>query len=376
MQVFEGRSVAPATTSPTVTSPEPFGAVSLVRLLNVPLRHRRTIVRWSLALGLVSAVVAVVRPREFKSAAAFFPQGKGISSTLSGVAAQFGLGLPTQGDASRSPQFYVDLLRSRAVLSRVVEHPFAVAGPVGYAAGGPTVTLVDVFAKDDRTLAWRRDEAIRKLDKRMRVQVTDKTGVVTVSVTTQDAGLSQQVVQQLLAQVSLFNLETRRTQAGAERQFAERRLAEARSDLRRAENQLRTFLEANRELNFAPALQTERGRIADAISEQRQLVSSLTQSYEQARLDEVRDTPVITVMDAPERAARPEPQRLTVWTALGLLLGALVGLAVAYTREYLRAVRRGDAEGYAQFEALRTAAARDLRSPAALLIGNGARRDG
>ena len=365
MHVLEGRSVASTSGDLTATPANSPGAVSLVRLLNVPLRHRRTIIRWSLALGLALAAVVLARPREFRSSAAFFPQGSRVSGALSGVAAQFGLGLPATGDPSRSPQFYAVLLHSRDIMARVVEHRFTISGR------GPTATLVRIFTDDDRAPAWRRDEAMRKLDGRMRVQVDDKTGTVTLSVVTPDAGLSQQVVQQLLAEVSRFNLATRRTQAGAERQFAEQRLAEARAGLRRAEDRLRTFLEANRELGFSPALQTERGRLTDAISEQRQLVAGLTQSYEQARLDEVRDTPVITVMDAPERAARPEPRRLVVWAALGLLLGALAGLALAYAREYLRAVRRGDAEGYAQFEALRTAAVRDLRSPVGLLIGPG-----
>jgi uncharacterized protein involved in exopolysaccharide biosynthesis len=375
MQVLDGRGAALGeSTTPRTGAPE---SVSLVRLLAVPLRHRRSITRWSLALGLGLTAGVLVRAREYKSTAAFFPQGGRLTSALSGVAAQFGLGLPAQGDASRSPQFYVDLLHSRDILARIVERPFGVSGKVGRAPAGPSATLVAVFTKEGRSAAWRRDEAIRKLDDRMRVQVAEKTGVVTVSVTTPDAGLSQQVVAQLLAEVSRFNLETRRTQATAERQFAERRLADARGDLRRAEDRLRVFLEGNRELSFSPGLQTERGRLVDAISQQRQLVVTLTQSYEQARLDEVRDTPVITVMDAPQRPARAEPRRLPVWTALGVLLGAILGLVIAYAREYLRAVRRGDAEGYAQFEALRSAAARDFRSPVALLVGgNGAARSG
>jgi uncharacterized protein involved in exopolysaccharide biosynthesis len=346
------------------------GPVSLVRLLAVPLRHRRTIARWALAAGIALAVLTLVRPRLYRSSASFLPQGSRTGNNFAGVAAQFGIALPTGGDGVRSPGFYADLVRSRSILGQLVDKRYTAAVDGRRQA----VTLVELYGNPGNPAPLRRDEAIRRLREQLATELADKTGVVTVSAVTRDAGLSQQIVQQALAEVSRFNLETRQSQAKAERQFAEARLREARAELRRAEDRLQLFLEGNRELTFSPRLQTERGRLLEATAVQRQLVTSLTQAYEQARLDEVRDTPVITVMDTPERAARPEPRRLAVLTLLGLITGAAIGVIVGYVREYLAAVRREDADGSAQFDALRSAAVQDIRSPVAgLLLGRGRR---
>jgi uncharacterized protein involved in exopolysaccharide biosynthesis len=352
-------AVAPAT-----------GPVSLVRLLAVPLRHRRTIARWALAVGVAFAALALVRPRLYQSSASFLPQGSRTGSSFAGVAAQFGIALPTGGEGVRSPGFYADLVRSRSILARLVDKRYTAT------VDGRTraVTLVELYGNPGHAPALRRDAAIRRLREQLATELADKTGVVTVAAVTRDPGLSQQIVQHVLSELARFNLETRQSQAKAERQFAEARLADARAELRRAEDRLQAFLEGNRDLTFSPRLQTERGRLLEATSVQRQLVTSLTQAYEQARLDEVRDTPVITVMDAPERAARPEPRRLAVLTLLGLLAGTVVGAVVGYVREYLAAVRREDIDGSAQFDALRVATVQDIRSPVAgLLLGRGRR---
>lgn len=340
-------------------------SVSLIRLLNVPLRHRTPILRWTLAVATLGAGTAALRSREYRSSAAFIPQGNRLPGNLAGLAAQFGVAVPTGGEATRSPQFYAELLRSHDLLGGLVANKF----DLGPARRG--VTLVDLYGVPrfslpftrPRTAEERRERAIREIADRVHTEVSEKTGVVSFSVVTLAPALSRDVAAQLLEAVSRFNQDTRRSQAGAERRFAERRLAEARADLRRAEGRLLTFLVSNREFDAAPSLQLDRSRLNDDVSTQRQLVLTLTQSYEQARLEEVRDTPVVTVMDAPEIPVRPESRRVAVWAALGAALGLLAGIAIAYVREYMRLVRDDDSEGYAQFQALRGELARDLRAP-------------
>ena len=60
-----------------------------------------------------------------------------------------------------------------------------------------------------------------------------------------------------------------------------------------------------------------------------QVFGTLTQAYEDARIREVRDTPVIAVFETPSVAAVPQPRGRLKSTFVGLALGGLVGVLLA-----------------------------------------------
>jgi len=80
-----------------------------------------------------------------------------------------------------------------------------------------------------------------------------------------------------------------------------------------------------------------------------QVYTSLVQSYEQARIDEVRNAPVITVVEEAEEPVRPDSRRLPLKAALGVVLGGMLGAFVAFGREYVRRQREEDAEELREF---------------------------
>src|SRR2546428_650042 len=98
-----------------------------------------------------------------------------------------------------------------------------------------------------------------------------------------------------LALVNTFNLERRQSRAAQEKRFVETRRTEARDELQVAEDRLKSFLERNRDYRNSPQLVFDQERLAREVALRQQLLTSLSQAYEQARIDEVRDTPVITV---------------------------------------------------------------------------------
>jgi uncharacterized protein involved in exopolysaccharide biosynthesis len=59
----------------------------------------------------------------------------------------------------------------------------------------------------------------------------------------------------------------------------------------------------------------------------------LAQAYEQARIEEVRDTPVITVIEAPMLPARPDPRPFGRAIAAGLLCALAVAQTLAVRQE-------------------------------------------
>jgi uncharacterized protein involved in exopolysaccharide biosynthesis len=149
--------------------------------------------------------------------------------------------------------------------------------------------------------------------------------MVVVEVQLREAAVSQAVARALLAQLDTFNLRTRQTQASSERRFTEGRLAEARAELRGAENDLLAFLQSNRDFRSSPQLTFLYDRLTRDVTLKQQVYTTLAQAFEQARIDEVRDTPVITVVEDPMLPARADPMPF----ARAISGGVVLGLALA-----------------------------------------------
>ena len=350
----------PALPSPTPShwkGAEP-DAISVVSLVNGILRHRGLVAALALLAFALVMGIGLVLPRTYSSSAAFTPQSRRTSPNLSGLAAQFGLTLPTP-DGAQSPQFYMDLLESRPLLGRTVDSRFEYQTDSGVVSG----TLVQIYDRDEKTPALRREAAMRQLAKDIAASVSPKTGVVTVTVRAEHPALAHQIADRLLALTNEFNLETRQSQAAAERRFTERRLAEVRADLRAAENRQEDFLRRNREYGGSPTLRFEQERLAREVGLQQELYTTIAQSYEQAKIEEVRDTPVITVVAPPEIPVKPDSRGLLKKGVVALLGGAIVGVLIAIGRTLSRKSREMDSAELEELSELRRATMDDLTHP-------------
>ena len=335
--------------------------LSLLAMASAILRSRRAIFGWALLGGALCGLYSLVRHRTFTSESSFLPQVQRPAQSLSGIAAQLGLSLPNM-DNSQGPAFYVDLLGSETILGQVVDSSYTAPR---LRAG--RVSLADLYRIRPKTPALRREETIERLAKDVDADFDARTNVVKLSVRSRDPQLARQLNERLLTLVNRFNQETRQSRAAAEREFTERRRAEVRADLRSAEDRLQSFLQRNREYAQSPPLNFEHDRLAREINQQSQLYSTVSQAFEQAKIEEVRDTPVITVLEAPDVPAKPDSRRLVRNLLLGVVIGSLVGISAALARFFGEQLRTRNVAEYATFAALRRAAVRDLTRPLRLL---------
>jgi uncharacterized protein involved in exopolysaccharide biosynthesis len=323
------RTHGSALPSPGLDRGQAGGDVTLAGLLGFLLAHRRLILGSGLVAFLAVGILVFMRPRTYTSTARFMPQSsEGALGRLSGLAATFGVSVPLT-DAGSSPAFYGDLLKSRDILRRTVETPYAFATRRDSMRG----TLVELFEARGKTPAARRDAAAKELLESIEVRVGRETGTIDLEVATPWAELSQQVAARMIQLVSDFNLNQRQTKAGAERRFVEARLVEAKDSLRAAEARLEGFLQRNREYRSSPQLRFAFDRLERSVNMQQQLYTSLAQSYEAARIDEVRNTPVITVMEPADLPAKPDARLALLKGLLAGLLGLALGAFIAALRQ-------------------------------------------
>lgn len=354
------------------SAPRSTDDVSLLRIVNVLLAHRRLMVGLPLALSALVLVVTLVLPRTYTSQASFMPQGDQESvSRLAGLASQFGVDVPN-AQSGQSPQFYADLMVSRELLRTAVETRYELGALAEPDSAGPEVDLVEFFKIDRESRELAVTEAIERLREAVRVRTDPETSVVELDVVTEDPVLSQRIANRLLELVNRFNLERRQSQASAERAFVAEQLDRAESRLRAAEDSLERFLERNRGYENSPTLMFEHDRLQRRVTLRQQLYTSLQQSYQQASIEEVRNTPVVTVVDRPATPARPDERRLLFRVFLGLLVGVLFAAFWALGREILRGAREDDPDDFAEYVRLRAEALDELRRLASRVPGVGA----
>jgi uncharacterized protein involved in exopolysaccharide biosynthesis len=179
----------------------------------------------------------------------------------------------------------------------------------------------------------RVDGAANRLDHRLAVNLSRETGIIDFSVKAEDTELARQLAQRLLAEVNEFNLRRRQSTAAAERTFVEARLKEASDSLAESEGRLERFLSENREYMSAPSLRFQYERLQRRVLTRQQEISQLTDGAVRARLDEVRNTPVITVIQEPwssPAGPRFSVLRLILCAVAGGIAGAVLAM-LAYT---------------------------------------------
>jgi uncharacterized protein involved in exopolysaccharide biosynthesis len=187
--------------------------------------------------------------------------------------------------------------------------------------------------------------------------------VITLTVVTGNPELSVQVARNVLDQVNVYNLANRQKQAAAERSFAERQVGEKRAELRQSEGELENFLESNRQYRQSPQLMLEYNRLQREVDRRNLIYSSLLSAYETARIEEVKDLPVITVIEPPEMPIGPDRRGGVRKTAIGLLIGFVLGCLIAFARDRMARNREAQTDEFLEYAQLKREAIGDLTHP-------------
>jgi uncharacterized protein involved in exopolysaccharide biosynthesis len=328
-----------------------------MEVLGALLRYRRLVIGVALTTAAAMATLTLLRPRTYTAEASFTPQAtRSTMGALGGLAAQLGVVMPSN-DGNQSPGFYADLLRSRTVLEPLVQVPVEFTWK-GRVHRGTFTELAHIRGKDP---LQRRETSVRVLRKSMAITITQRTGIVRVETTTRYPQLSAILTDSALGLLNSFNVETRRSQAAAQRQFLDQRLATVSQELQSAEDALRDFAQRNRgDLRNSPGLQVQQERLSRAVNLRAQVHSSLAQALEQAKLDEIRDTPLITVIEEPVPPVQPDRRGLVATTIVAFLVGLALGAVAALLRHAVVANRKDRPESFAELSAEFAAAKRDL----------------
>lgn len=307
-----------------------------------------TLLRWRiiarvLAVMIALAILAVILiPPVYRSRASFvantsggnrLPPSIGGGGALGGLASQLGLG--AVGDPSESANFYMELIQSRELLTRLLQSHFPNPRTD---APNDSATLLDILRIRNRDPQRRLEIAIKRMSKDISGNYDQKTNLVWIEVDAQWPDLSAAIANRTIDLVTAFNREQRVSRAKSKRVFLEGRVNLAREGLQVAEARHRAFLDQNRSWRTSPTLIFEERQLQRDEDQTADLYDMLQKQLEAALLDEVNDAALITVVDsavAPRKAQWPRYGVLGLSTLLaGLLLGFLLAGAAAILADW------------------------------------------
>jgi uncharacterized protein involved in exopolysaccharide biosynthesis len=326
------------------------------------------LLRWRLVAGITIGILLIgllatfIIPPVYRSHASFVANsssnaklnGAGSSSSgLGGIISQ--LGGSVGGDPSESPNFYVELLASRELLTRVIQSKFPNPRTDNPRDSATLLSILQIKRADS---ARQLEIAVKKTRDVTHASLDPKTNLVWFSVDAQWPELSAQVANRMIELVTSFNRETRVSRSKSKRAFLQMRHDSAQTALRAAEERQRVFYEQNRGFISAPSLKYEEQRIRREVDLASDLYINLDRQLEVARIDEINDAALITVIDSAAVPRKAQWPRYGVMLISGTLIGLLMGVLVAGSAAILADWRERNPDSWSDFRAaLRTARA-------------------
>jgi len=182
--------------------------------------------------------------------------------------------------------------------------------------------------------------------------VDDQTSIVTLKVDAHYPVLAAAVANKFVEYLNAFNAQYRQSQARERRKFVEQRLADGQRELRDAEEDLRTFYERNRSWQQSPQLAFDEGRMRRQVEIRQEVYLTLRREFETARIEEVNDVPMITVVDAAVPPVDKSAPKRAFLVLIALVFGGVFGVFWAATAEYVHRMRNERKEVYQDFTRL------------------------
>jgi uncharacterized protein involved in exopolysaccharide biosynthesis len=295
-------------------------ALSPVALLKVGLEERTVVILTLLVTVAIVTIITLLQPITYTARAAFRPTISRIqvpdANPLEGLSGVTG-GTPTVP----AIDYFVDLIESRGVLK-----PVATA-------------LLGQLQPGKPADAATTEKAIVQLSDAITVSSDPRTGIVRLFVRTPSAALSRTVADHVVAGMDSLLERMRISQAESEQRFLDARHAELLAALNQSEAALQSFEERNRGNVTAASLMMEENRLQRDLGLRQNQFTQLERTRFTSRLDAVRSTPFIGMVEPSEVSGIPDSRRLGTNVAFAAVLGLLLGLYIAFARHGLMEAR-------------------------------------
>jgi uncharacterized protein involved in exopolysaccharide biosynthesis len=266
--------------------------------------------------------------------------GGGGISQAAGLAAQFGIALPT--GQSEPNWVYPEIIKSRTLARAMLKRKFDTK------QFGPQKPLLQIltFGNDEPEFSIDTLEihALEGFIKKIDISEDRNTGIYTLTLSASEPQLASDIIAALIEELDTHQKEYNKAITSKARKFIEERIVTMGKELREAEESLKDFTVSNRRIENSPLLLLEQQRLAREVSVPAGVFTMLKQQLETTKIEEVKDSDYVIVLDPPEaplKRSGPNRRKMVIFAGfLGIGLGVGLGLVIEFIKENQEKVKQ------------------------------------
>jgi uncharacterized protein involved in exopolysaccharide biosynthesis len=270
-------------------------------------------------------VLFFVKPVYTSTAKIMSSSSGGGMSQAAGLAAQFGIALPTV--QSEPNWVYPEIIKSRTLARAMLKRKFDTK------QFGPQKSLLQIltFGNDEPEFSIDTLEimAVKKLLKMIEISENIKTAILTLNINASEPIFARKVNQTLIEELDAHQRNYNKARTSDTKQFIEERIIDTEKELMSAEEDLKIFLDRNRRIENSPTLQLEQQRLGREVTVLTGVFTTLKQQLETTKIEEVKESNYVVILDPPEASlypSNPRKRNKVIWAGiLGIGLGIIIG---------------------------------------------------
>lgn len=343
--------------------------IDLVEAATILWRNRILIIKTTIIFSFLGLCVAFFSEKEFEASAVMVPQMENQSSRLGGLSslaslAGFNMDMNTGSDVI-SPMLYPMIISSTNFQLEVmnaeyqfegIEEPMSLIdyyenvykpGLFGlikkYTIGLPGLIKLTIQGKQNENVvesntdifkpSRKQYELAEIIQEQISLDVNEQEGYITLSMSSNQAYLSAQVVQKCQELLQKYVTQFKVEKAVAQLEFIKERYEENKEEFEIAQARLAAFRDANKNIS-SEIMRTREEKLQNEFQLAFDVYSELAKQLEEARIKVEEHTPVFSVIKEVVIPLEKSKPRRALILFISIIIGGVAGIAIVIGRIY------------------------------------------
>jgi len=322
--------------------------LELIEIFQLLWSKKRFISIFTGIITIIAIIYSLLATPLYKSHITIYPIGEDAGNSsmgqLQGLASTFGINM---GSANFTPFYIPDIVNSRRLKKQIINNMWETEvfdNPVNLityweiddTTGFSIIKIITgLFKSNEQSDPYYKyqEKAIKQLSEQLSVSIDDESGLITISLLMEEPQLSADIVNFVAEEVKLYISDEMFIQSSENRQFIESRVAVAKEELSNSEVKLTDFRKEHPLALDTPDLQLQRGRFMRDIEVNQEVFITLRQQYELAKIEELKEAPIINILDEGEAAMEKSKPRRKLIVVSFFIIGIIVSILIAVGKE-------------------------------------------
>lgn len=282
-------------------------------LIGIFFKYKKLIISITFVIGVLSIIYVLLATPYYLSTATLYPVNKEEGGILKELSQTLGLSNKAKG-------YYIfDVLQSKRIASEIIYSKYKTV------ESKDSVNLIEFWELDKLDISENRkfEAANVMLNSCVNMRENKETYLITISAMTKDKFLSRDIVKNFCDATIRYLNTAQQTATSKSLEFTKERLDYTKMNLDKIQNEIVNFQKEN-SLIVKPDLSMEIKKKMEDRELLRSVVVLLEKEYELLKIEKVKESPIINILDEPYAGDKPvkpkKRQVVMINTFLGFLL--------------------------------------------------------